>query len=236
MTRSEGMKLTMRLGERSYDIIVKSGSLENLYQFARLANLARKVFIVTDSGVPPEYAAAVKAQCAEGVIYTVPQGESSKSLKTYEALLCAMLEAGFGRGDAVVAVGGGVVGDLAGFAAAIYMRGIDFINCPTTTLAQIDSSIGGKVAVDLGRAKNIVGAFWQPKLVVVDPDTLANEYFRDVNKGLDIAVPENYFAQDDPSRPPVVRWRSAAQLFYTNWLNYYVYQTTPYDLRNISST
>ena len=67
-----------------------------------------------------------------------------------------------------------------------------------------------------------------------DPDTLANEYFRDVNKGLDIAVPENYFAQDDPSRPPVVRWRSAAQLFYTNWLNYYVYQTTPYDLKKIS--
>ena len=67
-----------------------------------------------------------------------------------------------------------------------------------------------------------------------DPDTLANEYFRDVNKGLDIAVPENYFAQDDPSRPPFVRWRSAAQLFYTNWLNYYVYQTTPYDLKKIS--
>ena len=67
-----------------------------------------------------------------------------------------------------------------------------------------------------------------------DRDTLANEYFRDVNKGLDIAVPENYFAQDDPSRPPVVRWRSAAQLFYTNWLNYYVYQTTPYDLKKIS--
>ena len=83
------MKLTMRLGERSYDIVLKRGALANLGQ---LANLARKVFIVTDSGVPPEYAAAVKAQCAEGVIYTVPQGESSKSLKTYEALLCAMLE------------------------------------------------------------------------------------------------------------------------------------------------
>ncbi len=77
-----------------------------------------------------------------------------------------------GRGDLVVAVGGGVVGDLAGFAAAIYMRGIDFINCPTTTLSMIDSSIGGKTAVDLGDTKNIVGAFWQPKLVIVDPDTL----------------------------------------------------------------
>lgn len=84
-----------------------------------------------------------------------------------------MLEFGMGRGDLVIAVGGGVVGDLAGFAASIYMRGIDFINCPTTTLSMIDSSIGGKTAVDLGDTKNIVGAFWQPKLVIVDPDTLA---------------------------------------------------------------
>ena len=105
--------------------------------------------------------------CIRDSVYTVPQGEGSKSLAVYQKLLEAMLEAGFGRGDAVVAVGGGVVGDLAGFVAATYMRGVDFINCPTTTLSQIDSSIGGKVAVDLGRTKNIVGAFWQPKLVVV---------------------------------------------------------------------
>ena len=163
------MKLTMRLGARSYDIILKRGALKNL---SALINLNRKVFIVTDSGVPAEYAQAVRAQCKEGLVYTVPQGEASKSLAVYEQLLRAMLNAGFGRGDAVVAVGGGVVGDLAGFVAATYMRGVDFINCPTTTLSQIDSSIGGKVAVDLGRTKNIVGAFWQPKLVLMDPDTL----------------------------------------------------------------
>ena len=159
------MKLTMRLGARSYDIILKRGALKNL---SALINLNRKVFIVTDSGVPAQYAETVRAQCKEGLVYTVPQGEGSKSLAVYQKLLEAMLEAGFGRGDAVVAVGGGVVGDLAGFVAATYMRGVDFINCPTTTLSQIDSSIGGKVAVDLGRTKNIVGAFWQPKLVVVD--------------------------------------------------------------------
>ena len=164
------MKLTMRLGARSYDIILKRGALKNL---SALINLNRKVFIVTDSGVPAEYAETVRAQCKEGVVYTVPQGEGSKCLAVYQKLLEAMLEAGFGRSDAVVAVGGGVVGDLAGFVAATYMRGVDFINCPTTTLSQIDSSIGGKVAVDLGRTKNIVGAFWQPKLVVVDPDTLS---------------------------------------------------------------
>lgn len=163
------MKLTMRLGARSYDIILNRGALGKLGQ---LANLNRRVFIVTDSGVPPQYAQTVKAQCKQGVIYTIEQGEGSKSLETYQVLLCAMLEAGFTRSDAVVAVGGGVVGDLAGFVAATYMRGVDFINCPTTTLSQIDSSIGGKVAVDLGPAKNIVGAFWQPRLVVVDPDTL----------------------------------------------------------------
>ena len=163
------MKLTVRLGKNSYDIIIKRGGLNNLGQ---LANLDRRVFVVTDSGVPAEYAKNIAGQCREGVVYTVPQGEASKSLRQYTAMVSAMLEAGIDRGDLVVAVGGGVVGDLAGFAAATYMRGIDFINCPTTTLAQIDASIGGKTAVDLGGTKNVVGAFWQPRLVVVDPDTL----------------------------------------------------------------
>ena len=170
MSEFIGTKLTMNLGERSYDIIVKSGSLENLYQFARLD---RRVAVVTDSGVPAQYAQMVADQCKDATIITVPQGEASKSFKILESVLKQMLEFGMGRGDLVIAVGGGVVGDLAGFAASIYMRGIDFINCPTTTLSMIDSSIGGKTAVDLGDTKNIVGAFWQPKLVIVDPDTLA---------------------------------------------------------------
>lgn len=179
------MKLTMWLGERSYDIILKRGALHNL---GLLANLNRRVLIVTDSGVPAEYAEIVRAQCREGHIETVPQGEGSKCLKVYESLLRRMLELGFDRGDLVVAVGGGVVGDLAGFVAATYMRGVDFINCPTTTLSQIDSSIGGKVAVDLGAAKNIVGAFWQPRLVVVDPDTLSTLPRRHFINGLAEAV------------------------------------------------
>ena len=164
------MKLSMRLGPRSYDIILKRGALANLSQ---LAWLDRPVLIVTDSGVPAEYAQKVAAQCPHGTIATVPQGEASKSLKVYGQLLQQALDAGLDRGGLVIAVGGGVVGDLAGFVAATFMRGVDFINCPTTTLSQIDSSIGGKVAVDLGDAKNIVGAFWQPKLVVADPDTLS---------------------------------------------------------------
>ena len=176
-----GTKLTMNLGERSYDIILKNGALENLYQFARLD---RRVAVVTDAGVPAEYAQRVADQCRDAKIITVPQGEASKSMKILESVLRQMLEFNMGRGDLVIAVGGGVVGDLAGFAASIYMRGIDFINCPTTTLSMIDSSIGGKTAIDLGETKNIVGAFWQPKVVLVDFDTLKTLPRRQVVNGL----------------------------------------------------
>ena len=170
MSEFIGTKLTMNLGKRSYDIIVKNGSLANLYQFARLD---RRVAVVTDSGVPAQYAQIVADQCKDARIITVPQGEGSKSFKVLESVLRQMLDFHMGRGDLVIAVGGGVVGDLAGFAASIYMRGIDFINCPTSTLSMVDSSIGGKTAVDLDETKNIAGSFWQPKLVIVDPDVLA---------------------------------------------------------------
>ena len=189
-----GTKLTMNLGARSYDIILRRGSLENLYQFA---NLGRRVAVVTDSGVPPIYAQMVADQCKDAVVITVPQGEGSKSFKTLESVLNQMLAFGMGRGDLVIAVGGGVVGDLAGFAASIYMRGIDFINCPTTTLSMIDSSIGGKTAIDLGDTKNIVGAFWQPKLVVVDPSTLSTLPRRHFINGLAEAVKAGLLADPE---------------------------------------
>ena len=194
MSEFIGTKLTMNLGERSYDIIVKSGSLENLYQFARLD---RRVAVVTDSGVPAQYAQMVADQCKDAHIITVPQGEASKSFKILESVLKQMLEFGMGRGDLVIAVGGGVVGDLAGFAASIYMRGIDFINCPTTTLSMIDSSIGGKTAVDLGDTKNIVGAFWQPKVVLVDFDALATLPRRHFVNGLAEAIKAGLIADPE---------------------------------------
>lgn len=176
------MKLTMQLKNRSYDIIMKAGCLKNLYQFTNVQN--RRVFVLTDSGVPAQYAETVAAQCPKSTIYTAPQGEGSKSLKVFGEVLQAMLDFGMDRKDLLVAVGGGVMGDLGGFCAASYMRGIDFVNCPTTTLSQIDSSIGGKTAVDLGETKNIIGAFWQPKLVLVDFDTLATLPARHVANGL----------------------------------------------------
>ncbi len=189
-----GTKLTMNLGARSYDIILRRGALENLYQFA---NLNRRVAVVTDSGVPGALAQRVADQCREAKIVTVPQGEASKSLKVLQSVLEQMLAFGMGRGDLVIAVGGGVVGDLAGFAAAVYMRGIDFINCPTTTLSMIDSSIGGKTAVDLGDTKNIVGAFWQPRLVIVDPETLATLPRRHYINGLAEALKAGLLADPE---------------------------------------
>ena len=189
------MKMTMNLGTRSYDIILKRGCLSNLHQFADLTH--RRVFVLTDSGVPAEYAKTVADQCANGIVCTIPQGEGSKCLKVYGQVLNAMLEFGMDRRDLLVAVGGGVVGDLGGFCAASYMRGIDFVNCPTTTLAQIDSSIGGKTAIDLGSAKNIVGAFWQPQVVLVDPDTLATLPRRQYINGLAEAVKAGLIADPE---------------------------------------
>ena len=176
------MKLTMQLKSRSYDIILKAGCLANLHQFTNVQH--RKVFVLTDSGVPAAYAQTVAAQCPDATVYTIPQGEGSKCLKVYGQVLQAMLAFGMDRRDLLVAVGGGVVGDLGGFCAASYMRGIDFVNCPTTVLAQVDSSIGGKTAIDLGETKNIVGAFWQPKVVLVDFDTLKTLPRRQVVNGL----------------------------------------------------
>ena len=189
------MKLTMNLGTRSYDIILKDGCLANLHQFADLTH--RRVFVLTDSGVPAEYAQTVLDQCTNGTIYTIPQGEGSKCLKVYGQVLQAMLEFGMDRRDLLVAVGGGVVGDLGGFCAASYMRGIDFVNCPTTTLSQIDSSIGGKTAIDLGSAKNIVGAFWQPKVVLIDPETLVTLPRRQYINGLAEAVKAGLIADPE---------------------------------------
>ena len=163
------MLIRIDLGERSYDIVIEGSCIKRA---GELLDLDRRCLVVTDEGVPPEYAQRVASQCGSPFIATVPSGEGSKSLDMLEKLLLTMLEAGFTRGDCVVAVSGGMPGDLAGFAAATYMRGIDFYNIPTTLLSQADSSIGGKTAVNLGGVKNIAGAFWQPKGVLIDPELL----------------------------------------------------------------
>jgi len=175
----------MNLEKNSYDMVVQRGVLR---EAGRLLNLNRKVLIITDEGVPASYSQCVAEQCKEPYIQCVPQGEGSKSFATYQELLSFLLEKGFTRTDCVVAVGGGVVGDLAGFVAASYMRGVDFYNLPTTLLAQIDSSIGGKVAINLDGIKNIVGAFYQPKRVLIDPDVLSTLPPRQIANGLAEAI------------------------------------------------
>lgn len=179
------MKIPMHAGEDSYDIILERGCLRRA---GELLNTERKALVVTDDGVPAAYAEAAAAQCREARVETLPQGESTKCFDQFHRLLSRMLAFGMNRGDCVIAVGGGVVGDLAGFAAACYMRGIDFYNIPTTVLSQVDSSIGGKTAIDLDGIKNIVGAFHQPKRVLIDPDTLDTLPDRQIANGLAEAV------------------------------------------------
>ncbi len=179
------MLIPLHLKDDSYDIILERGCLAKA---GALLNLKRRVLIVTDSGVPGEYARAIATQCAAPLCVTLPEGEDSKSADNFLMLLRRMLTEGFTRGDCVAAVGGGVPGDIAGFASACYMRGIDFVNIPTTVLSQVDSSIGGKTAVDLDGIKNVIGAFHQPRRVLIDPDTLRTLPPRQWANGLAEAV------------------------------------------------
>ena len=179
------MTVRVELGKNSYDIIIERGALNNV---GTQLDLNRKALVLTDSGVPESYSECVASSCKEAFIYTVEQGEGSKSVESWKAVLEFMLEKGFNRKDCVVAVGGGVAGDLAGFVAASFMRGIDFYNIPTTLLSQVDSSVGGKTAVNLGGVKNIVGAFYQPKKVIIDPEVLKTLPERQISSGLAEAV------------------------------------------------
>lgn len=179
------MQIITELGNNSYAVTVERGILSRANAYM---HLDRKVLIVTDSGVPSVYAETVAACCKAPFVVTIPQGEGSKNLDNFALLCRTMLTHGFTRTDCVVAVGGGVVGDLAGFAAASFMRGIDFYNIPTTVLSQVDSSIGGKVAIDLDGIKNCVGAFHQPKAVLIDPDVLSTLPKRQIAAGLAEAV------------------------------------------------
>lgn len=190
----EPQKIAVSLNDASYDVTVKRGALK---EAGKLFNLECKVLIVTDDGVPSEYAKAVAAQCKETYIYTIEQGEKSKSLPVFQKLLSFMLQKNFSRKDAVVAVGGGVVGDLAGFTASAYMRGINFYNIPTTILSQVDSSIGGKTAVNLDNIKNIVGAFYQPMGVIIDANVLSTLPKRQISNGLAEAIKAAVIADEE---------------------------------------
>lgn len=179
------MKTRVELSENSYDIIIERGAINKI---ASLTGIKGRVLVVTDDGVPCEYSQKIAAQFENAFIYTVAHGESSKSLETFGKILSFMLRKNFSRKDSVIACGGGVVGDLSGFVSACYMRGISFYNFPTTVLSQVDSSVGGKTAVNLDGIKNPIGAFHQPKMVIIDPDVLKTLPERQISNGLVEAV------------------------------------------------
>lgn len=175
------MELPVKTSMGNYNIVLERGAISKLSQYC---DINKKALIVTDSGVPAQYAEAVASQFKKSVLKVIPQGEKSKCFDMYKELLEVMSENEFSRSDCVVAVGGGVVGDLSGFTASTYMRGIDFYNIPTTLLSQVDSSIGGKTAIDFGGYKNTVGAFYQPKAVIIDSNVLSTLSDRQFNNGL----------------------------------------------------
>jgi len=166
---------------KSYDILIESGLLSHVNKWL---NPEDKYVIITDDNIPKQYIHTIQQQLPYTLTIEIPHGESSKSLETVDTIIHKMLENGITRSSKVIALGGGVVGDIAGFVASIYMRGIDFIQIPTTLLSQVDSSVGGKVGVNTPVMKNAIGSFLQPKVVLIDPNTLQTLTKRQFNSGM----------------------------------------------------
>ncbi len=177
--------LFVELGERRYPIHVGAGLMRDGNIFAGLTD-ASQILIVTNETVGPLYLDPLRDALGDRTIEVVvlPDGESYKTLASFASIIDRLIDARFHRDACLVALGGGVVGDIGGFAAASYQRGIDFIQIPTTVLAQVDSSVGGKTAVNHPRAKNMIGAFYQPIGVVADLDSLQTLPARELNAGL----------------------------------------------------
>ncbi len=179
------MEIRIRTKQRDYSILFAHGILAEV---SRYVHCEGRVFLVSDSGVPLKWQQILKKQYPDAEMFIFEQGEQSKSVDTYVTLLKWLADNKASRKDTIIALGGGVVGDLTGFAASTYMRGISYVNIPTTVLSQIDSSIGGKTAIDFNGLKNIVGTFWQPSLVIIDPETLTTLPSRQLRNGLAEAV------------------------------------------------
>ncbi len=192
--------IQVALGERAYPIHLGEGTLALLPEM--LAGLSRKTVIglVTDSNVGPLYAERVTALLGEAglrsVVHTLPAGEAQKRLARIEEICGAFLEGGLDRSSVVIALGGGVVGDVAGYAAASFMRGIPFLQVPTTIVAQVDSSVGGKTAVNHPLGKNTIGAFHQPRGVIIDMTLLKTLPLRELRAGLAEALKHGVIADE----------------------------------------
>ena len=174
---NEPTRVHVPLGERAYDILIGPNLLEGAGERLKAMFPGRRFGIITDSEVAkaqlPRLTRALDAAGLKHSAVVVPNGESTKSIARLNDVVEGLLEARLERGDIVLALGGGVIGDLAGFAASITRRGMDFVQIPTTLLAQVDSSVGGKTGINSPHGKNLIGAFNQPKLVLADLTTLA---------------------------------------------------------------
>ena len=181
------MKLHVNLGENSYDIVIEKGLLKKASEEIREVYSGKRIAVISDDSVYRIYGGELLNQLKstwECSTVILPHGETSKSINVLPGVYAKLLESGLSRSDLIVALGGGVIGDLAGFVAATYLRGVPFIQIPTSLLAQVDSSVGGKVAVDLKEGKNLVGSFYQPKKVLIDPDGLATLPQRYIHDGM----------------------------------------------------
>ncbi len=177
--------VTVDLAERSYDIRIGAGALSGLGEALRAITTSDRVAVVTDETVHALHGAAIAEALADfrTHMFVRPQGEAQKSMGGLDAVLDSLFRAGFDRGDTVLAFGGGVIGDLTGFAASVFKRGATFVQVPTTLLAQVDSSVGGKTAINNAYGKNLVGAFYQPRLVLIDTELLQTLPARQVKAG-----------------------------------------------------
>ncbi len=183
----------VNLADRSYEVLVEPGLLSRAGDLIQKAGLgSRRAAIISDETVARHHAETLRASLESAgfrpTLHTVPAGESSKSMAHVEDLCRGMIREGHDRKSLVVALGGGVVGDLAGFVSAIFYRGIPFVQIPTTIVAQVDSSVGGKTGVNVAEGKNLLGAFHQPRLVIVDPETLRTLPGREFREGFAEAI------------------------------------------------
>lgn len=180
-------RVSVPLRERSYDIVIGKGVFKQFADEVAPKLQSPRVIIVTDAHVEPLYAAKLVAECSgRGIrtdVVTLPAGESTKSFAQFEALMDSLLALKADRRTTLIALGGGVIGDITGFAASVLMRGVDFVQVPTSLLAQVDSSVGGKTGINTKRGKNLVGAFYQPLTVLIDTDTLTTLPPREMRAG-----------------------------------------------------
>ena len=174
-------QIDINISNQFYCITIGSNILKDVDKYF---NVNRNILIVTDDNIPLNYINDVKSKISNCHIITIPNGEENKNFTNYQSIINALIDNNFTRKDAIIAIGGGVIGDMSAFAASTYMRGIDFYNIPTTLLSQVDSSIGGKTAIDYSNVKNIVGTFYQPKGVLIDTSTLKSLPNRQISNGI----------------------------------------------------